>query len=136
MTDNSLTLSANLDSLKILEDFVLRRIEPLALSADCIQDIRLVLEELFANIVFYAYPEGPGVVHVECSVDSKRLLCIRLRDSGIPFNPLKCPEPDLDRDFTERKIGGLGIHLVKQIAHKIRYAREDGSNILTVCFQF
>lgn len=136
MARNSLKLAANLSSLKALEDFVFREIEPLGLTSDCNHDVRLVLEELFANIVFYAYPEGPGFIDVECSVDSKGLVCVQLQDRGIPFNPLEFPHPDIDRDFAEREIGGIGIHLARQLAHDIRYAREDHSNVLTVCFQF
>ncbi|NTV42101.1 MAG: anti-sigma factor antagonist [Syntrophobacteraceae bacterium] len=124
-----------MDSLEILQNFVRQRVDHLAPSADLIQEIRLVVEELFANIVFYAYPDKPGTVRVRCFLDSAGSFCVRFIDWGIPFNPLTFEPPDLEEDFTDREIGGLGIHLVRQLAHDIRYIREENLNVLTVCFQ-
>ncbi len=130
-----LELHGNVDSLEILQNFVRQRVDRLAPSADLIQDIRLVVEELFANIVFYAYPDKPGDVRVRCFLDSAGSFCVRFIDRGIPFNPLTFDPPDLEEDFTDREIGGLGIHLVRQLAQDVRYIREGTSNVLTVCFQ-
>lgn len=135
MAIHSLELPATLSSLTTLENFVRQAMEPAVPSPDVFRDIRLVLEELLVNIVFYAYPGEGGKVRVECSLDPGGKLCIRLRDWGIPFNPLEYPPPRLEGDMAEREIGGLGIHLVKQLAHEIRYFRQEDSNVLTVYFQ-
>lgn len=133
---NTMQLRAKVDSLQALEEFVLRALQGPALSYDRIQDVKLVLEELFTNIAFYAYPSGDGSVQVACYQRPDGRFCIELRDQGIPFNPLEFQVSDLDRDFNDREIGGLGIHLVRQLVSEMHYSREGGSNALTVCFEF
>lgn len=132
---DSLELPGIIDSLEIVQDFVRRRFDQLDLSADLIHEIRLVVEELYANIVFHAYPDRPGNVRVRCFMDSDGSFCIRFMDWGIPFNPLTCKPPNLEEEFGDRAIGGLGIHLVKQLVHALGYDRKGNSNVLTVCFQ-
>jgi anti-sigma regulatory factor (Ser/Thr protein kinase) len=132
---DTLGVRANLKSLKTLEDFVLEVARKRHCSLDRVQDLRLVLEEIFTNLVFYAYPESEGSVKVTCFHEQKGRLCIEFRDEGIPFNPLEYQVSNLNRDFTEREIGGLGIHLVRELVNEIRYSREGPSNVLTVCFE-
>ena len=57
---------------------------------------------------------------------------IRLTDSGIPFDPLAKPDPDVTESAEKRKIGGLGIYMVKKSMDSISYQRQDGKNILTI----
>jgi anti-sigma regulatory factor (Ser/Thr protein kinase) len=130
-----LQVKASLESMGIVQDLVIHDIETSAPPADLIQDIKLVLEEIFTNIVFYAYPGSEGTVHISCFRSSDRTYCIEFKDSGIPFDPLRFQVSDLDQDFSERAVGGLGIHLVRQLAHEVHYKREGQSNVLTVCFR-
>jgi anti-sigma regulatory factor (Ser/Thr protein kinase) len=132
---SGLELHSKIESLRNLEDYVLQELEHFQLSADLIQDIRLVVEEIFSNIVSHGYHGADGKIRVRAFVDHGNRLCIQFRDWGSPFNPLERDPPNLEQDFADREIGGLGIHLVKQLAHNIHYAREDDSNILTVCFR-
>ena len=53
-----------------------------------------------------------------------------MSDTGFPFNPLEQKESDLDVSLEERQIGGLGIHLIKEIMDEVRYAHEEGRNVL------
>ena len=53
-------------------------------------------------------------------------------DSGIPFDPTKQKEEDTSLSAEDREIGGLGIHLVRQLMDEIRYERVEGKNILTL----
>ena len=90
----------------------------------------LSLDEVVTNIISYAFAdvqEHPievrlrleaGVVHAEVS------------DEGRPFNPIDVPTPDLDAPIDERRIGGLGIHIVREMMDSLEYAREGGRNIL------
>jgi serine/threonine-protein kinase RsbW len=133
----AIELHGSIGLLSELEDYVLGELEHLRLSADLIQDIRLVAEEIFSNIVFHAYPGTEGTVRVRAFVADGGKFCIRFEDRGSPFNPLEHGPPNLDADLAEREIGGLGIYLVRKLAHHIHYARDEGgSNVLTVCFRF
>jgi anti-sigma regulatory factor (Ser/Thr protein kinase) len=92
--------------------------------------IYLCLEELFSNVVNYAWPEGgEHQVEVRLMVDDESLK-IQLEDDGIPFNPTEYPEPDTSKPAHERQIGGLGIHLVRQNADQLWYQRQDNKNVL------
>ena len=95
--------------------------------------LRVAVEELFVNIAHYAYVPGTGQVNIivreERHPDALRVTLI---DSGIPYNPLAKPDPDVSLSAEERKIGGLGIYMVKKSMDGMEYERTDGKNILTV----
>lgn len=97
-------------------------------------DVRLIVEELASNAIDYG-GDPVGAPQHELSVDISiqgDLLTLEFRDTGAPFDPLSAPEPDLDADIKERAIGGLGVYLIRQLAHQITYQRTDRCNILRV----
>lgn len=94
--------------------------------------INLALEEAVANVIDYAYPEGvEGPVELEFKHAPHRLTFI-LTDEGKEFDPTAAPEVDINADVEHRRIGGLGIHLVRNIMDSVSYLRKDGKNILTM----
>jgi anti-sigma regulatory factor (Ser/Thr protein kinase) len=133
---DTLTMPAQLSSLEPLLSFALERTERLGASRELLQDIRLALEEILTNVFFYAYPgvEKP-VLEVGFSAQSSRELSFRITDWGIPFNPLGVDAPDLGRNLSERKTGGMGIYLVRNVAHELAYERSSDANHLTLIFR-
>jgi serine/threonine-protein kinase RsbW len=91
--------------------------------------IELALEEALVNICHYSYPEEPGNAEVSCKQDNRRFI-IEIVDSGIPFDMTSLPTPDLTFSIEKRKIGGLGIFLIKNMVDEVRYRREGNFNIL------
>ena len=59
-------------------------------------------------------------------------LIFTITDSGVPFDPTKKEEVDTTLSAEEREIGGLGIHLVRQIMDEVSYERIDDKNVLTL----
>lgn len=99
-------------------------------------DLRLASEEIVVNIVNYAYPAGGGRVAIVWNHDQKSgTVTVEFKDSGIPFNPLEVAEPTLDVPLADRKIGGLGIMMVRKRMHDMRYRRAAGMNVLTIEYQ-
>ena len=96
-------------------------------------EIDMAVEELFVNIASYAYPPGtgPAVIRIEAEGDPPAAV-ITLIDSGVPFNPLAKPDPDLSLSLDERPIGGLGIYMAKNSMDACSYTYENGRNILTL----
>jgi len=93
-------------------------------------EINLVMEEILMNIISYGYQDGAEhEIEVIWWLEND-LLHLEVKDDGVQFDPLLLPEPDLEKSVDERKIGGLGIHLVKKMMCDIRYERRDKSNIL------
>ncbi|MFH1138157.1 MAG: ATP-binding protein [Pseudomonadota bacterium] len=92
----------------------------------------LALEEIVTNIIKYGYEDhAPHVISVFFETDSREITIV-CEDDGHAFNPLHAPPPDLDAPVLERKVGGLGIHLVKEMMDYVVYRREEGKNIVTM----
>lgn len=95
--------------------------------------IDIAIDELFGNIAHYAYPGGTGDAVVRFEFDApSRTAAVTFMDSGVPYDPLKKEDPDVTLPAEQRKIGGLGIFLVKKTMDEMRYERRDGRNVLTI----
>lgn len=95
-------------------------------------DVRLIAEEIACNAVGYGYDTG---IHGEVVVaidHQPGTLVLEFRDDGRPFDPLAAAPPELDANIDERPIGGLGLHLVRELARTLSYAREEPYNVLRV----
>ena len=94
--------------------------------------VQLAIEEVVLNVMDYGYDEG--VHEFELILTSEAdTLTIEVVDDGRPFDPLNdVSEPDLEASVEERKVGGLGIHLVKTMMDQVDYRREQGRNHLTL----
>ena len=60
------------------------------------------------------------------------LLSMEISDDGIAYDPLTAPPPDLESDLDDRPIGGLGVHLVRELMDNVSYRYKDGRNHLLV----
>ena len=98
-----------------------------------VYNIQLATDEAASNIIEHAY-EGvtDGVVEISCGMKGKELQIV-LVDHGEPFDPSEVPLPDLKADLAERKIGGLGIFLMRKLMDEVHYhSNTDKSNVLTM----
>ncbi len=93
--------------------------------------LTIALEEIFINIAHYAYPHPPGQMDLGLECDNGTVK-MRFVDSGTPFDPLAKPDPDVTLSAEERRIGGLGIFMVKKSMDDVIYEHKDGKNILTL----
>jgi serine/threonine-protein kinase RsbW len=98
-------------------------------------DVRLIVEELACNAIEHGDLSDVETEQHELRVDISirdSLLALEFRESGAPFNPLSLPSPELDADILERPTGGLGVHLIRQVAEEMHYERVNGCNVLSV----
>ena len=94
--------------------------------------MKLAVEEAVVNVINYAYPENTtGPITIEASATATALKWI-ITDSGVAFAPTDAPDVDTSLSAEERRIGGLGIFLVRQLMDTINYERIDGHNVLTL----
>lgn len=91
--------------------------------------LELILEEILVNICNYAYNNSTGLIEINAHADHL-FFYVEIIDSGKPFNPLENEEPQTNLSIDERKIGGMGIHLVKKFSDSVQYLRKDNKNIL------
>lgn len=123
-------LPSSLASLSRLHDTVVQFCQRHAIHADTEFKIDLALDEVFTNIVRYGYDDPQAheiVVRFKGGRDSVR---ISVEDDGRPFNPLLAPEVDVNAALSERRAGGLGIHLVRRLLDQVRYQRRPAGNRL------
>ena len=133
--DSMLTLTNDINELNRLEPFLEKFFDQNNLDQALLSSVDLALEEALANVIMYAYPEGEkGDVTLSTHVKGNTIY-MKISDMGIPFNPLEQKEADLDVPLKERQIGGLGIHLIKEIMDEVAYAYEEGMNVLRMSKQ-
>ena len=129
---NELTASSNKDNLDKVFEFIEDTLNNSDISPKCRMQLELVIEEIFVNIVNYAYDtEGKVTIKKEFSHDLNSI-SITFIDEGVEFNPLKKEEPDLSLSADERPIGGLGILLIEKNVDSISYEYLQDKNHLTI----
>ena len=101
-------------------------------SPKCLMEINLAIDEIFTNIVSYAFHDQQEHRIVISLTASSARIVIRVEDDGCPFDPIKAGEPDTRCPLFERKIGGLGIHIAKRIMDSLVYRREGERNVLVM----
>jgi len=94
--------------------------------------LRLACEEIVMNVTAYAYPEGKSEGFLDVDISKTDRITIRFEDGGVPFNPLEQQKPDTGLSWKNRRIGGLGIFLVRRKVDDVRYVYENGKNVLTI----
>jgi anti-sigma regulatory factor (Ser/Thr protein kinase) len=98
-------------------------------------DMQLIAEEVVCNAMDYGLDEdmrGPQhLIVVDIARQGSRLH-VEFRDTGKPFDPLAQPLPDLEACILDRPLGGLGLHLIREIAEAVSYERDEPYNILRV----
>lgn len=103
-----------------------------SLSSKTLFELNLILEEVLANVISYAYGDNQLHEIVVCADLRDGELVIDVEDDGRPFNPLQIPPPDLARPLEQRNVGGLGLHLVRELTSSIEYTRREEKNHLVM----
>ena len=125
------TFSAVIESIPLVTAWIDEQLEQLNCPMKVQMQFDMAIDEIFGNIAYYAYRGKIGSAKVQLALqEDTRMLSITFIDQGIPFNPLSQKEPDISLKAEKRKIGGLGIFLVKKIMDEVSYQYRDGHNIL------
>ena len=126
----TITVKSEITENSTLADFLQQYLKSSKIPAEILADLRLVLEEIFANITCYAYPpDEPGTVILELShTDSS--ICMTFIDTGRAFNPVTDFE-GLD-ESDDHCQGGMGIHFIKSLTDHQEYNRIGQRNVFTV----
>lgn len=92
----------------------------------------VALDDLLNNVISYAYKEeGDHIIDVVLSTDGQRFI-VSVKDEGVEFDPFMSKEPDIDAAIEERQIGGLGIHLIRNLMDDHFYRRDGKKNVTTL----
>ena len=122
---------AALDDIPAVTEFVEAELEKLDCPMKTVMQLDIAVDEIYSNIVHYAYPKKPGPASVRFSFRPEtRTVVLTFTDDGIPYNPVLKEDPDTTLDAQERQIGGLGIFMVKKSMDDMTYEYTGGKNIL------
>ena len=126
-----LTVDALVSNLDQVLAFVDGQLETMDCSMKAQMQIDVAVEEIYVNIANYAYAPETGKAYISVRPDPENAsVTIEFRDNGIPFDPLAKADPDVTLSAEERKIGGLGIYMVKKSMDKMTYEYKNKQNIL------
>lgn len=130
----TLVMGNDIQELNKLEPFLNDFFAQEDLNPSLLPQLNLALEEAATNVIMYAYPEGEkGTADLTLDIKDGHIIAT-LSDAGVPFDPLQLPDANLDVSLEERKIGGLGIHLIKEIMSEIEYEYKEGKNMLKMTY--
>lgn len=135
---NEITVKALVDNLGTVTDFV----DDFLDSRDCPMKVQMqidiAIDEIFSNICHYAYGDsvGEATIRVEFEdageANGPKAIALTFIDNGVPYNPLEKEDPDTTLSAEDRKIGGLGIYMVKKNMDEMEYEYSEGKNILSM----
>ncbi len=130
---STVIFDANFDNLDEIRDFVAEAARQVGFSDKEIYAIQLAADEASSNIIEHAYAGMTGgKLEIDLSTTDK-MLKIVMRDQGKPFDPSSVPEPNVKADLSERKIGGLGMYLMRKLMDEVSYkSSSERGNILTM----
>ena len=129
----SITLPATVENIAKITAFVEGRMEEKDCPLKQIMQVSMAVDEVMANVAMYAYAPGTGDVTVAVDFDDgSRTVSITFIDRGVAFDPLAKEDPDVTLPAEQRKIGGLGIFLVKKTMDDVAYRREGDKNVLCI----
>ena len=113
--DPQLIVPADRGEFTVLQQWLVSIAAELDMQERIRKQLMICCDEIFTNIASYAYPDGNGSVEITIEfVAETQSLRIIFSDSGTAFNPLEISEPDTSSALSERKIGGLGMFMVKK----------------------
>ncbi len=102
------------------------------ISKEIQQKFQVALDEMLNNVVSNAYQDdGVHIIEIKVELANKQL-SVEIADDGIPFDPTQVLTPDTSLSVEDREIGGLGIHMVRNLMDEFRYQRKDNKNFVTL----
>lgn len=127
-----LKLKNDVKELPSLCEWIHGVLSPLGLGKRMRYQIEVVIEEVFANIVAYAFVDcSTHTIGITVNVKNDAVE-IRFEDDGRAFDPLSMDPPDYRKPLCDRHEGGLGIHMIRNMVDEIRYQRRGDKNILNL----
>jgi len=120
MDIHTLTIEkAVLSDLPGIVEFVVKWLESQGLDKYSFP-LETAVDEASTNVLKYAYGGQCGFFQISCELQGQEIV-VTIRDRGTQFDPNSIPLPDIDADLENRKIGGLGIYMMKKMMDRVRY---------------
>ena len=127
-SDISITVVPSMDTVPQVAEFMETEMEKLEVSPKISMKLMIAIDEIYSNIVRYS-GATEATVAIEKIDDTLKL---HFKDNGKPYNPLEAEDPDITASADDRRIGGLGIFMVKKMLDNVEYEYANNCNKLTL----
>ncbi len=126
MRIKTLKVKSKTENLSVVRDFISSAAAEINIPKDVAENIILAVDEACTNIIKHAYkysPDGEIIVKVKPSLSK---FVVSIIDNGLSFEPDSIPEPDLQKYYRQRRVGGLGVYLMKTLMDEVKYVSKPG----------
>jgi serine/threonine-protein kinase RsbW len=124
--ENKLIVTSRTENLSRIREFITANAEEAGMAKEAIGEIILAVDEACTNIIKHAYksyPDGEITINVACSGNK---FTIMIMDQGRSFEPDEVNKPDLQEYYRQRRVGGLGMYLMKRLMDDVKYISVPG----------
>jgi serine/threonine-protein kinase RsbW len=125
---NTIRISCDLKNLQTVRNFVIKFLSPYALSEIVLNQIKLAVDEISANIIIHASKKDSNQYFTLKISPHQDGFIFEFTDKGSTFDPSLYSEPDIDRNKARGKQGGMGIKLVNLIMDKVEFSADSSGN--------
>lgn len=130
--ESFLRITAQLENLSVVRRFVRETAVAFGVVPDAIPDVLLAVDEAVTNIIVHGYKDQAGTIEVEVRLEVDSLV-VSVRDEAPSFDPTTVPSPDLSLPLEQRRLGGMGIYMMRQITDELTHRIiPQGGNELTI----
>ncbi|MDX1636681.1 MAG: ATP-binding protein [Balneolaceae bacterium] len=125
---HSMTVQASTEHLADVRNFVAKHAVDFGFKKQDVADIRLAVDEAYTNIIKHAYNHDDSKsVNIKLGYNSNEFW-VSLLDSGRRFDPSSYTEPNVKEKIKQKKRGGVGVYLIKQLMDDVEYSKEGSMN--------
>ncbi|MEK6553562.1 MAG: ATP-binding protein [Bacteroidota bacterium] len=125
--EKELLIKSKTDNLAVIRDFIKSAADQSGFSEDTVGKIILAVDEACTNIIKHAYKNSPeGNIFIKIKFNDPKF-SISITDEGSHFDPNKVPEPNLREYYKEKRVGGLGVFLIKKLMDEVNYSTLTGN---------
>lgn len=125
-----LKIKSDTENLSLIREFVLAHAVKNGFSDEVTNDIMLAADEAATNIMKHSYKSNSsGIIEVRVEIVGDEFEII-LKDKGRSFNPNDIPSPNMEKYFSEKRVGGLGLHLMRTLMDSVEYSAAESGNKL------
>ena len=126
MKTKKLSVKSRTENLSIIRDFISNSAAEAGITPDVIENMILAVDEACTNIIKHAYKSYPdGELIIKTKSTANRFI-ISITDYGKSFEPDAIPEPDLQKYYRQKRVGGLGMYLMKTLMDDVKYVSIPG----------
>jgi serine/threonine-protein kinase RsbW len=126
-----LTINADINEIPRVSAALEQVMQVYSFSNEEILDTQLAVEEAVTNIIMHGYEGRAGEIRITCHA-TRGIIEIQVEDTAPPFNLLSIPDPDFTAGIQDRRLGGLGIFLIRRVMDDVMYRNDKGKNILVL----